>query len=169
MFATRGEHWAEKWTDACSVDPVHAFRLRLYSLLPPYCPFPPLTLRAYDIRVLVAPCIGHTILLCGMGMLDYIILMFVFVENKRREREARAKWSTGGGLNNAVHQSVVTIMREQTTFSCMSAHRSWTFPFKAVKLSKSWWDTHSPRWREHWISRSALARSPRLSSVGYLF
>lgn len=31
----------------------------------------------------------------GMVMLDYIILTFVFAENKRREREARAK-SSGG-------------------------------------------------------------------------
>lgn len=31
----------------------------------------------------------------GMDMLDYIILTFVFAENKRREREARAK-SAGG-------------------------------------------------------------------------
>jgi len=28
----------------------------------------------------------------GMGMLDYIVLTFVFVENKRREREAAAKY-----------------------------------------------------------------------------
>jgi len=32
----------------------------------------------------------------GMDMLDYIILTFVFAENKRRERETRAK-SSGGG------------------------------------------------------------------------
>ena len=32
----------------------------------------------------------------GMGMLDYIVLTFVFAENKRRERERRAK-SSGGG------------------------------------------------------------------------
>jgi len=28
----------------------------------------------------------------GMGMLDYIVLTFVFVENRRREREAAAKY-----------------------------------------------------------------------------
>jgi len=33
----------------------------------------------------------------GMNMLDYIILTFVFAENKRRERETRAKSSGGGG------------------------------------------------------------------------
>ena len=33
----------------------------------------------------------------GMEMLDYIILTFVFAENKRREREARAKSFHGGG------------------------------------------------------------------------
>ena len=33
----------------------------------------------------------------GMDMLDYIILTFVFAEHKRREREARAKSSGGGG------------------------------------------------------------------------
>ena len=27
----------------------------------------------------------------GMGMLDYIVLTFVFAEHKRKEREARAK------------------------------------------------------------------------------
>jgi len=32
----------------------------------------------------------------GMAMLDYIILTWVFAENKRRERETRAK-SSGGG------------------------------------------------------------------------
>jgi hypothetical protein len=32
----------------------------------------------------------------GMGMLDYIILTFVFAEQKRRERESAAK-SGGGG------------------------------------------------------------------------
>ena len=32
----------------------------------------------------------------GMGMLDYIILTWVFAENKRKERETRAK-SSGGG------------------------------------------------------------------------
>ena len=33
----------------------------------------------------------------GVGMLDYIVLTFVFAENKRRERETRAKSSGGGG------------------------------------------------------------------------
>jgi len=33
----------------------------------------------------------------GVNMLDYIILTFVFSENKRRERETRAKSSGGGG------------------------------------------------------------------------
>ena len=33
----------------------------------------------------------------GMGMLDHIVLTFVFAENKRREREERAKSSGGGG------------------------------------------------------------------------
>ena len=33
----------------------------------------------------------------GMNMLDYIVLTFVFAENKRRERERRAKSSGGGG------------------------------------------------------------------------
>ena len=33
----------------------------------------------------------------GMAILDYIILTFVFAEQKRREREARAKSSGGGG------------------------------------------------------------------------
>jgi predicted Zn-ribbon and HTH transcriptional regulator len=32
----------------------------------------------------------------GMNMLDHIILTFVFAENKRRERETRAR-SSGGG------------------------------------------------------------------------
>jgi len=32
----------------------------------------------------------------GMAMLDYIVLTWVFAENKRKEREARAK-SSGGG------------------------------------------------------------------------
>jgi len=32
----------------------------------------------------------------GMDMLDYIILTFVFAENKRRERETRARASGGG-------------------------------------------------------------------------
>ena len=32
----------------------------------------------------------------GMGMLDYIVLTFVFAEDKRRERERRAR-SSGGG------------------------------------------------------------------------
>ena len=33
----------------------------------------------------------------GMDMLDYIILTFVFAEQKRREREARARSGGGGG------------------------------------------------------------------------
>jgi hypothetical protein len=33
----------------------------------------------------------------GMNMLDYIILTFVFAENKRRDRERRAKSGNGGG------------------------------------------------------------------------
>jgi predicted Zn-ribbon and HTH transcriptional regulator len=33
----------------------------------------------------------------GMAMLDYIVLTFVFAENKRRERETRAKTGGGGG------------------------------------------------------------------------
>jgi len=33
----------------------------------------------------------------GMNMLDYIVLTFVFAENKRRERERRAKSGNGGG------------------------------------------------------------------------
>jgi len=33
----------------------------------------------------------------GMDMLDCVILTFVFVENKRRERETRARTSGGGG------------------------------------------------------------------------
>ena len=32
----------------------------------------------------------------GMGMLDYIVLTWIFAENKRRDRERRAK-SSGGG------------------------------------------------------------------------
>ena len=32
----------------------------------------------------------------GMYILDYIILTFVFVENKRRQREARATWDIAG-------------------------------------------------------------------------
>ena len=31
----------------------------------------------------------------GMDMLDYVILTFVFVENKRKERETRAKSDSG--------------------------------------------------------------------------
>ena len=33
----------------------------------------------------------------GMAMLDYLVLTFVFAENKRRERETRAKTGGGGG------------------------------------------------------------------------
>ena len=33
----------------------------------------------------------------GMDMLDYIILTFVFAEDKRRERERRARSGGGGG------------------------------------------------------------------------
>ena len=33
----------------------------------------------------------------GMDMLDYIVLTFVFAENKRREREARTNSGKGGG------------------------------------------------------------------------
>ena len=33
----------------------------------------------------------------GMGMLDYIILTFVFVEHKRRARETRARTASHGG------------------------------------------------------------------------
>jgi len=33
----------------------------------------------------------------GMDMLDYIVLTFVFAENKRRERETRMKAGKGGG------------------------------------------------------------------------
>jgi len=32
----------------------------------------------------------------GMDMLDHIILTFVFVEDKRRQREARATWDIAG-------------------------------------------------------------------------
>jgi hypothetical protein len=32
----------------------------------------------------------------GMGMLDYVVLTFVFAENKRREREAISPWSGHG-------------------------------------------------------------------------
>ena len=33
----------------------------------------------------------------GMGILDHIVLTFVFAENKRREREERARSGRGGG------------------------------------------------------------------------
>ena len=33
----------------------------------------------------------------GIDMLDYIVLTFVFAENKRRERETRMKAGKGGG------------------------------------------------------------------------
>ena len=33
----------------------------------------------------------------GMNMLDHIVLTFVFAENKRKERERRARTSHGGG------------------------------------------------------------------------
>ena len=32
----------------------------------------------------------------GMDMLDYIVLTLVFVEDKRRQREARASWDIAG-------------------------------------------------------------------------
>ena len=32
----------------------------------------------------------------GMDMLDHIVLTFVFVEDKRRQREARATWDIAG-------------------------------------------------------------------------
>jgi len=35
--------------------------------------------------------------LAGMNILDYIVLTFVFAENKRRERETRMKAGKGGG------------------------------------------------------------------------
>lgn len=36
----------------------------------------------------------------GMNMLDHIILTFVFAENKRRDRERRARSSNAGGGGN---------------------------------------------------------------------
>ena len=32
----------------------------------------------------------------GMDMLDHIVLTFVFAEDKRRQREARASWDIAG-------------------------------------------------------------------------